>query len=118
MTSVNESNAYQRGKRDGYDIGYASSMETARKYGTSLRWWKLAIAVLIGFMLGMATEAHAQTATTSLTVVIPVQVTAEVACNPTNCPETPQEQPAQVQNITQDKTLLQRIWSAILEALT
>jgi len=118
MTSVNESKAYQRGKRDGYDIGHRAATQETYKQAMSLRWMKIAIAVLIGFALGMATEAHAHTATTSLTVVIPVTVGAEVVCNPTNCPELPQEQPAQVQNIEEDSTLLQRIWSAILKALT
>jgi hypothetical protein len=118
MTSVNELNAYNRGKREGYDIGHTAGTTETYRQAMSLRWMKIAIAILIGFALGMATEAHAQTATTSLTVVIPVQVTAEVACNPTNCPELPQEQSAQVQNIEEDKTLLQRIWSAILKALT
>ena len=117
MTSVNELNAYNRGKREGYDIGYNSAMEYARREGTALRWWKLIIAGLIGFMLGAGATANAQTATTTLEVVIPVQITAEVPCNPVNCPEIPQEEPAQVENITQEETVLERLWSAILRVI-
>lgn len=118
MTSVNEVNAYNRGKREGYDIGVANTIERAKKEGLELRWMKLLIAGAIGFALAVAIEAHAETAQTSVTVVIPVQVTAEVACNPTNCPEIAEEEPVQIQNVAQEESLLQRIWSAILRALT
>jgi len=119
MTSVNESNAYQRGKRDGYDIGYASSMENARRYGTSLRWWKLAVAFGIGFIMAVAFGVEAQTTHAQSTAQTSVTVTigAEVPCNPVNCKEIPEEEPAQVENITQEQSLLQRIWSAILRVL-
>lgn len=114
MTSVNELNAYNRGRQEGYKIGAQDTLERARREGTSLRWWKLIIAGLIGFLLAVGMEAHAQaTAQTSVTVVI----SAEVPCNPTNCPEIPEEEPAQVENVTQDKTVLERIWSAILNLI-
>ena len=119
MTSVNELNAQQRaykeGKRDGYDIGYSTAMETAWKHGTELRWSKLALAFVIGFMVAIATEASAQT---SIPTTVTVTISAEVPCNPTNCPEIPVEKPAVIQNVTQEQTLLQRIWSAIVRALT
>lgn len=101
MTSVNELNAetrgYNRGKREGYEIGYQSAMEKAREYGLAVRWMKLVIAIVIGYMIGMAVTAHGQ-----------VTVGASVPCNEYNCPiEEEHEQP----------DLLERMWSAILGVL-
>lgn len=89
MTSVNESNAYQRGKREGYDIGYASAMDNARKHGLSLRIWKLVIAGVAGFMLAVALEAHGMSMETAHTTA----------------------------QIVENESLLSRIWGAILKVL-
>ena len=86
MTSSKDHKMYQRGMRDGYDIGHKAGVDETYRQAIALRWMKLAIAITIGFILGMATEAHAQTATTSLEVIIRTNVTAEVVCNPINCP--------------------------------
>jgi len=117
--SVNESNAYQRGKRDGYDIGHTAGTTETYKQATEVRWMKLAIAGLVGFMLAVTVSAGAQsthaqsTAQTTLTVTIG----AEVPCNPENCKEIPEEEPAQVQNVEHSESLLQRMWSAILRLI-
>lgn len=115
MASVNEVNAYNRGKREGYDIGVANTIERAKREGLTLRWWKLVIAGLVGFTLALALEAHAETVQTTLTVLEPTQVTAEVPCTPINCPETlTANSTAQT---VENESLLSRWWSAILEML-
>jgi hypothetical protein len=90
MTSVNESNAYQRGKREGYAAGKEDMRDRAIKEGTTLRAWKLVIIFIIGFMLGTATNAQAQIpgtpGSTPQTAVV-ITVAAQVPCNPQNCPE-------------------------------
>lgn len=84
MTSANEMNAYNRGKRDGYDVGYDNGWKDCNNVHRSnkpvLIVMKIVIALAVGFFLGMASEAHSASATTSLTVVIPVTVSAEVPC--------------------------------------
>lgn len=109
MTSVNELNAYNRGKREGYDIGYTAGstdmIETAKREGTSLRWWKLVIAFVVGFLWAIAFDAHAQaTAQTSVTVVISAEVpcTVENAAYSQTCLDDDSEV-TQVQNSAQDE---------------
>jgi hypothetical protein len=55
----------------------------------------VALAVFVG------RDAEAATLDTSVQVVIPVSVgvTAEVSCNPTNCPEIPESSPVVIQNV-------------------
>lgn len=111
-----EQRALYKGRAEGYDLGYRNAIETAKREGLAIRWWKLIIAGLIGFMLAVALEAHAQTAQTTLTVLEQTQVTAEVPCNPTNCPasiQTSHSTPKTVEN----ESLLSRLWNAILRAL-
>jgi len=116
MSSVNEVNAYQRGLAEGRRQGEAvmrtagSTAKEAYKLGKFTHWAKILIAFVIGFLVAIATDAHAQaTAETSVTVVI----TAEVACNPENCPETiaAMEEPAQVQSVQPEGTW----WSKVVD---
>lgn len=93
MTSVNEMNAYQRGKREGYDIGVENTLEKAKKAGLTLRLWKLIIAGVVGFMLAVALEAHA--------LEIPVETT--------HANSTVQ--------IVENESLVEIVWGAILKAL-
>ena len=128
MTSVNEMNAHSRGKREGYHDGYEEGFEVGwkrcnekhRRERKVLRRMRIAIYIIIALALGFAwtNDTHAQaTVPTSLSVVIKTQVTAEVSCNPTNCPEIGAEEPQVIEN-TQGESIFSRIWSAILRALT
>lgn len=86
MTSVNELNGAERARKEGYERGCrqgrCQALEEAKKHGATVRTMKLIIAFVLG--LSIASVAHAQTAQTSLEVH--TTVTAEVACNPENCP--------------------------------
>ncbi len=61
MTSVNEMNAYKRGKEEGtqagYDIGhnagYSKANEWHLKEKTTLRLYRYAICMVIGFMIAV-----------------------------------------------------------------
>lgn len=82
-------------------IGRTKAIKEARKLGIEVRIMKLAIAFMLGYLFAAVVGAHvamAATAETSVTVVI----SAEVACNPENCPEIPVEEPAQVQSVQQE----------------
>lgn len=122
MTSVNEMHAFKRGEdkglKAGYDIGhsagYSEAHEWHKKEKRTMRMYRYAIIFIIAFMLGGITQARAQeTAVTTVTV----EISAEVVCNPTNCPELPQEDTVMIES-TQEESLLQRIWSAILRVIS
>lgn len=128
MTHVLEMNGYNRGKREGLEqgkeegfaIGYSECNAKHKRERKVLRRMRITIYIIIILVLGIAwtNDAHAQaTATTSLTVVIKQSVTAEVSCNPTNCPEIGTEEVVMIEN-TQGESMFSRIWSAILRALT
>jgi len=123
MTSVNESNAEQRGITDGYKLGheighakgYSEALESCYKEKRTLRLYQYVIAFIIGFVIASIfnqptfAQVHAQS-----TIQTSVTVLAEVPCNTTNCPVVQVVK----EDTAQEQTLLQRIWSAILKALT
>lgn len=103
MSSVNEVNAYERGKREGYDIGHTAGstemLETAKREGTSLRWWKLVIAVVLGFLIGTEVASAQATAQTSVTVTISAEVpcTVENAEHSVTCLQ--EDEPVEIQSV-------------------
>jgi len=114
MTSVNEINAYSRGYDKGYERGYEYSQTQNRKTNKTLKTlklMKLTVALLIGFCVGVAVQANAATSTTTLQVIIKQEITAEVVCNPQNCPETWEEETVQVQSVQPERNW----WTRVVE---
>lgn len=80
----------------------------------TLSWMKLAVAVVIGFLIAIATGAEAQQASTALTVTI----TAEVPCNEVNCPEMTPEQKAEVTGAQPESSIWERVVEWIQKLIT
>lgn len=124
MTSVNELNGAERAKKEGYDKGFDDGYHTGYSAAQSvakLEYRKTTIMqYIIAFVFGLVIaqvagdikQACAAEAQTSVQVVI----TAEVACNPMNCPEPGTEEALQVESAQEDGTLWSRMvkwWQAL-----
>jgi DMSO reductase anchor subunit len=124
MTSVNELNGAERARKEGYNKGYDDGYNTgyyAARSVAKLEYQKttlmqyiiaLILGVAIAYVAGDIKQACAAEAQTSVQVVI----TAEVACNPENCPEPGTEEPLQVESAQEDSTLWSRMvkwWQAL-----
>ncbi len=63
------------------------------------------LGIAISLLMGNIQEAKAATAQTSVNVVI----TAEVPCNPENCPEPGADTPLQIESVQPEGSLWSRV---------